>query len=122
MTNTNDKIFIKNIKTKAIIGIYDFEKKHPQKIIISLEMGTDIRKASKKDDIKYALDYDEISKFIDSFVQKSNYELIETLAENIVKQLFYKYELIQDIKLKLEKPKAISYTKQVGVKIFRVRD
>ncbi len=116
-----DTIFIENIPTQAIIGIHDFEKAAPQKLIIGVELGTDIRQAAETDDVQYALDYDAISRFIDEYVQGTQFELIETLAENLVAALFEKFAM-QTIKLRLQKPGAIAYTQQVGLIIYRERD
>lgn len=118
--NMSDIIFIENINTQAVIGIHDFEKAAPQKLVISIEMGTDIQKAAETDDVRYALDYAAISRFIDEYVRTSHYGLIETLAENLVTALFSHFTM-QSIKLRLQKPGAIAYTQMVGVTIFRER-
>lgn len=113
-----DTIFIENLKTQALIGIHAFERAAAQPLIISVELSTDIRQAAATDDVKYALDYDAISRFIDDFVQQSSYQLLEALAENLTAQLFAHFE-IQQIQLKIQKPGAIAYTQNVGVSICR---
>lgn len=115
-----DTIFIDNIPTQAVIGIHDFEKAASQKLIISVELGTDIRQAAETDDVQYALDYDAVSRFIDDYVQASNYELLEALAENLCTALFAEFNM-QSIGLSIQKPGAITYTRCVGVKIYRQR-
>lgn len=115
-----DIIFIENIPTQAVIGIHDFEKAAPQKLIVSVELGTDISRAAESDDVQYALDYDAISRFIDETVQASTVGLIETLAAHLVNELFVHFAM-QSIKLTIKKPGAIAYTQQVGVSIFRER-
>lgn len=116
-----DFIFINNIPTKAIIGVHSFEKAAAQKLIISVELGCDITQAAQTDDVQYALDYDAISRFIDETVQVSQFDLIETLAEHVVRELFANFSM-QSIKLTIQKPGAIAYTQQVGVTIFRERN
>lgn len=115
-----DTIFIENIPTQAVIGIHDFEKAAPQKLIISVELGADIRQAASTDDMQYALDYDAISRFIDAYVQDSSVELLEALAENLCQALFAAFAM-QAITLTIQKPGAITYTQRVGVKITRQR-
>lgn len=115
-----DTVFIENISTQAIIGIHDFEKAAPQKLIISVEMGTDIRQAARTDDVQYALNYDAISRFIDDYVRSTSFELIETLAEYLVSALFQNFAM-QTITLRLQKPGAIAYTQNVGLVITRER-
>lgn len=113
-----DKIFIENIKTAAIIGIHDAERVSPQPLVISVELGCDIRSAADNDEISNALDYAVISEFIDNYVRQTTFALIETLAERLVSDLFAHFS-VQTIKLRLEKPAAIALTQQVGVEIFR---
>lgn len=115
-----DLIFIDNLTTQAIIGIHDFEKAAPQKLIISVALGCDIRPAADTDDVKYALDYDAISRFIDNTVQASQFGLLETLAEHLIAELFSTFSM-QSIKLTVQKPGAIAYTQQVGLTIYRER-
>lgn len=115
-----DTIFIENLPTQAVIGIHDFEKAAPQKLILSVELGTDIGQAAQTDDVQYALDYDAISRFIDAYVQASSYELLETLAENLCAALFAEFAM-HSINLTIQKPGAITYTQRVGLKISRQR-
>ncbi len=115
-----DKIFIENIKTQAQIGTHSFEKAAPQPLVVSVELGTDIHRAAQEDDLQYALNYDAISRFIDTFVQASSCELIETLAESLCTALFQQFDM-QTIQLRIQKPGAIVYTQQVGLSIYRQR-
>ncbi len=115
-----DIIFIENLPTQAVIGICDFERVAPQKLLISVELGTDIRQAAETDDVQYALDYDAISRFIDETVQATHFGLLETLAEHLVAALFDHFTM-QSIKLSIQKPGAIAYTQHVGLTIYRQR-
>lgn len=116
-----DTIFIDDIPTQAVIGIHDFEKAAAQKLWISVEMGTDIRQAAATDDVAHALNYDEISRFIDDYVRKTQVELLETLAEQLAAELFKHFAMLS-IKLRIQKPGAIAYTQKVGLVIYRERD
>ncbi|PIE44930.1 MAG: dihydroneopterin aldolase [Gammaproteobacteria bacterium] len=116
----SDNVFIENIPTQAVIGVHTFEKAAAQKLLVSVEMATDIRQAAETDDIQYALDYDAISRFIDEFVRASRYALLEALAENLAAALFANFAM-QSITLRLQKPGAITYTQQVGLLIHRQR-
>lgn len=118
--NINDIIFIENIPTQAIIGINDFEKLAPQKLIVSVRLGTDITQAVQTGDIQHALNYDAISRFIDEKVQASQFELLESLADYLVQQLFANFTMTS-IELTIQKPGAISYSQQVGLTIYRER-
>lgn len=115
-----DSIFIHNLNCQAIIGIHDFERLKPQPLIISVDLFTDITKAAASEDINDALNYFAITQFIEDYVVNSSYQLIETLAENLVATLIKEYKL-KAVKLKLTKPSALKQTQQVGVEIYRER-
>ena len=76
-----DIIFIKELCVETVIGIYDWERKIKQMICIDLELGTNILKASNSDDVKDTLDYKSVAKTVKSFLEKSEFMLVETLAE-----------------------------------------
>lgn len=115
-----DTVFIHDIHTESIIGIFPEEKTAPQPLIISVELGTGFAKAASNDDIKYALDYDVISRRIDAFVRETRVELLETLAERLCNMLFDEFS-VQQITLTITKPNAIALTQSVGVKLQRTR-
>lgn len=113
-----DIVFIEDLKVDTVIGIYDWERQIKQTISIDLEMAHDIRPAAEEDLIDKCLDYKSVAKRIIAFVEESEFQLVETLAEKIA-------EIIQSefgvpwLKLKLSKPGAVRGSKNVGVLIER---
>ncbi|MEC9205749.1 MAG: dihydroneopterin aldolase [Pseudomonadota bacterium] len=116
-----DTIFIKELCVDTVIGIYDWERKIKQVICIDLELGTNIALASKSDDVQDTLDYKEIAKSVKSFVQKSEFKLVESLAEETIKLIFKKFDVTY-IKGRFSKPGAVTGSKEVGVIIERTKD
>ena len=74
-----DKIFLRDLKLKTRIGIFEWEKQIDQIININIEVGTDIKKAASTDDVSFSLDYKSLSIKVKEYVQKNNHQLIETL-------------------------------------------
>jgi 7,8-dihydroneopterin aldolase/epimerase/oxygenase len=101
-----DKIFLNDLKIDTIIGIYDWERETLQTLSFDLEMDWDIRKAASSDQIEDTLDYGAIAQTIVTFVEKSSYQLIETLAEDLC-ALLLKDFAVPKIKLTLSKPVAL---------------
>ena len=66
-----DKIVLTELKIETVIGIWEWEKRNPQTILIDLEKQTDIKKASETDSIEDALDYKAITKRIKNFTQNN---------------------------------------------------
>lgn len=113
-----DKIFLEQLEVPCIIGIFDWERKVKQKLLIDLEMPVDARKAAKKDSIDATLDYKGIAKRCIDFISKSKYFLIETLAEDLAQLLLKEFKLA-NIMVRVSKPGAIRGSKNVGIEIFR---
>ena len=97
---TMDIIFIQGLKVDTVIGIYDWERKIRQEIVLDIEMSADISTAASTDNINQALNYKDICKRISSFVSDSQFQLVETLAEKIC-QIIIKEFGVQWVKLKL---------------------
>ena len=116
-----DKIILTDLRIDAVIGIWDWEKRNSQTISINLEMQTDTKKASQSDSIEDALDYKAVSKRVKQFIQESQFNLIETLAENVAKIILEEFD-IQWLKLSVSKPFAIKGSKNIGVCIERTKD
>lgn len=118
MKNTMDIIFLRDLQIETIIGIYDWERKTKQVVILDLEMATDIRKAAKTDDIQYTVDYKAVSKRVIAFVEQSEFLLVETLAETIAGIILNEFN-VPWILLTLNKKGAIRGASDVGITIER---
>ena len=113
-----DIVFIRSLKIDTIIGIYDWERKIRQDVILDLEMSCDVRRAAATEKIEDALDYKAVTKRLIAFVQQSQFQLVETLAERcteIVRQEFG----VRWIRLSVNKIGAVSGARDVGVVIER---
>jgi 7,8-dihydroneopterin aldolase/epimerase/oxygenase len=113
-----DIVFIKELQIETVIGIYDWERKIRQMISLDIEMATDIKKAAKTDQIEDTLNYKAVAKRLISFVEESEYELVETLAEKICSIIMQEFA-VPWVKLTLNKPGAVSGSRSVGVTIER---
>ena len=66
-----DKVIIKNLLVRGIIGINDWEREKIQDILINVVMFGDLQKAGKTDDIEDCVNYRTVSKKI--FAHKAFY-------------------------------------------------
>lgn len=113
-----DKIFLRELAVETIIGFYDWERRIKQKIVIDLDVGTDVRAAAAHDDIERTLNYKAIAKRVLSFVGESQYKLIETLGEDLARTLIKEFNLSW-LRLVVHKPGAIRFSRDVGIEIER---
>ena len=84
----SNKIFVKDLDVEAVIGIFNWEREVKQLIRISYEVEVEISKAFDSDKIEDTFDYKKTSKRIINYVEKSSFQLIEALAEQVVKIIF----------------------------------
>ncbi len=113
-----DIVYIRELEIEAIIGIYDWERETKQTVSIDLEMGCDNTKAAASEDIADALDYKAVAKRLISFVEESEFLLVETLAEKIAAIVLEEFS-VPWLRLRLGKPGAVTGSKDVGVIIER---
>ena len=113
-----DIIFLRDLRIDTIIGIYDWERKVKQTISLDLEMGTDIRRSAETDAIEDTLNYKAVAKRLIAFVEESEFQLVETLAERIAGIVLEEFE-VPWLKLTVHKPGAVRGSKDVGVVIER---
>ncbi|MDJ0832841.1 MAG: dihydroneopterin aldolase [Gammaproteobacteria bacterium] len=113
-----DIVFIRDLQIETVIGVYDWERKIRQVISIDLDMATDIRKSAASDDIEDTLNYKAVAKRLITFVEDSQYQLVETLAEKICDIVLTEFA-VPWVRLTLHKPGAVSGSKSVGVMIER---
>ena len=115
---TMDIIYLKDLRIDTVIGIYDWERRTRQTIILDIEMGADIAQAAETDNIEDTLNYKAVAKRLISFVENSEYQLVETLAERIAEILLNEFN-IPWLRLSLNKQGAVRGVRDVGVIIER---
>lgn len=101
-----DQVFINGLTLEAVIGVYDWERIAPQRLILDLEMGWDIRPAAADDDLTRTLDYAQISLRIGEFADASRFELVETFADRLAALIMSEFQ-VPWLRLRLTKPGAV---------------
>jgi len=113
-----DKIFLSGLKIDTVIGIWEWERKIRQTVVIDLEMSADIAKAAATDRVEDTLNYKLVAKRVQSFVADSSFQLVETLAERVAGIVRDEFD-VQWVKVRVNKPGAIRGSRDVGVLIER---
>jgi dihydroneopterin aldolase len=115
-----DIVFIRDLQIETVIGIYDWERKVRQIISLDIDMASDIKKAASSDNIDDTLSYKTVAKRLIAFVEQSEFELVEALAEKICEIIIGEFD-VPWVRLTLNKPGAVRGSKSVGVMIERGR-
>ncbi len=115
-----DKIYIRDLALRCIIGIYPEERDKKQDVLINITMDTDFTRAAETDDIEATVDYKDIKQQVVSFVEKSSLNLIETMAERIA-EICLKEDRVQQVTVCVDKPSALRFSRSVAVEVTRSR-
>ncbi|WP_415883491.1 dihydroneopterin aldolase [Neptuniibacter sp. QD34_54] len=113
-----DLVYIRELEVETIIGIYDWEREIRQRINLDLDMGTDIRQAANTEDVDNTLNYKTVSDRLIEFIEQSEFQLVETMAEQIAEIVMTEFG-VKWLRLRLGKPGAVPQAKDVGVIIER---
>ena len=116
-----DIIFIEGLEIETIIGVYEHERDIKQKVVLDIEMTIPESDAASSDDLRHTVDYDAVSKLVTSYVKDTQYQLIESLAEQVASLVLGAFAT-DSLKLKLSKPGAVKNAKSVGLIIQRSVD
>ncbi len=113
-----DIVYIRGLQVAAVIGIYDWERRARQALSIDLEMGCDIAAAATSEDIDTTLNYKSVSQRLLRFVGDSEFQLVETLAQQLAELVMREFP-VAGLRLRLSKPGAVGEAADVGVLIER---
>ena len=113
-----DIVYIRDLKVATVIGIFDWERRIRQTVSLDMEMATDIRGAAASDQINDTLDYKAVGKRLISFIEASDFQLVETLAERVAEIVLKEFS-VPWLRLRVSKPGALRGSQDVGIIIER---
>src|SRR5688572_26261334 len=116
-----DRIFIRDLLVRGIVGIKPDERSNRQDILVNVTMWVDTRPAAASDEIADAVNYRTVSKAIIAHIEQSEPFLVERLAEDLVRLCFESDDRIEAVELTVEKPGALRFARSVGLTIYRKR-
>lgn len=116
-----DRIFLRGLAVDCVIGFIEWERRIRQTVVIDLELPVDCRAAAVRDRVEDTLDYNKVAKRVIAFVEASEFQLVETLAERIARLILDEFAL-EWVRVSVNKPGAIRGSRDVGIAIERTRD
>lgn len=104
MTATPSRQFqLRAIETQCSIGIHDFERAAPQRILVDIDVLLDPDQEPQADRIDEALNYDDIRVAVLSLATSRHFDLQETLARAIFDAVAA-MKTVQAVRVKTSKP------------------
>lgn len=113
-----DIIYLHDLKIDTVIGIWDWERRTTQKIVVDLDMALDVRKAAASDRIEDTVNYKAVAKRLIAFVGESQFALVETLTEKIAEIVLTEFG-VSWVRVRVNKKGAIRGAADVGVIVER---
>lgn len=115
-----DIVFLHGLRIDTVIGIWDWERRLRQTLILDIDMGADLSVPGRSDSIDDTIDYKAVTKRIFRLADESAFLLVEALAEAIADILLNEFH-IPWVRIKLNKQGAVRQVRDVGVIIERGR-
>ncbi len=116
-----DQVFINDLIARGIIGINDWEREKPQDILINITLYVDLRPAGQSDNLDDCIDYRTIARRAQNRAETAQFFTVEALAADLA-SICLEEARVNKVRVRVEKPGAVRFTRSVGVEIERSRD
>ena len=116
-----DQVFIKDLVARGIIGLNDWEREKPQEILINVVLFTDLHKAGNSDAVQDSVNYRTVAKKILAHAETARRQTVEALAADLAR-ICLEEPGGQQVRIRVEKPGAVRFSKSVGVEIERTQE
>lgn len=101
-----DNIRIRGLRVFAHHGVLPEETSKGQIFYVYADLYFDIRKAGMTDELKNTVNYGEVCHMITSYMQENTFQLIETVAENLAREVLLRFSPLQAVRIEICKPNA----------------
>ncbi|KTD40397.1 dihydroneopterin aldolase [Legionella parisiensis] len=109
---TLDTLIIKALNVSTKIGVYEWEQRINQQLLIDISIDTDF--SACQEDLTKTIDYEALCSSVTLYVESKSFQLIETVA-NEVADLIKKQFKVSQITVGISKPHAIKNTANIQV-------
>ena len=113
-----DKVFIKDLVARGIIGVNDWERENPQEMLINIIVFTDTRRAAQTNDLADCVDYSALVQKIQAHAEMAARFTVEALAGDLA-EICLGEKGVEKVIVCVEKPGAVRFAGSVGVEIER---
>ncbi len=115
-----DRIFIRNLELRTVIGVYERERAAKQALIFNLELRGDFSRAGRTDALEHSVNYREVEEKVIDFVENSSFHLLEALAEALA-ALCLSFPQVISVRITVDKPGAALRAGSIALEIERNR-
>ena len=116
-----DQVFINDLTARGIIGVNEWERDKPQDILINITLFVDLSPAGRSDNLEDCIDYRTIARNAQNRAETAQFFTVEALAADLARTCLEDRRVMK-VRIRVEKPGAVRFTRSVGVEIERSRD
>lgn len=116
--SNSDTIFIHGLQCECVIGVWEWEKKITQILVLDIDLATNVSKAAQSDKLEDTLDYKKIADRVIEYAQANPVDLIETLVDQLANVILTEFE-VPWVRIRLDKGGVVKHVKHVGIVIER---
>jgi len=113
-----DMVYLHGLKIECIIGVFEWERRIKQTVILDLDLAVDATRAARSDRIGDALDYKAVARRVTEYVTRSEFQLVETLAERVAGLVREEFK-VPWVRVRVNKKGAVRGAADAGVVIER---
>jgi len=106
-------IRINDLKVRALIGAYSWERTNKQELVINITIEYDAAKPCLSDKLKDALNYESVATRVIKTAQRSRYALLEKLVNRLLAGIMSDRR-VQAAYVRVDKPQALSQARSVS--------
>ncbi|WBY03623.1 dihydroneopterin aldolase [Ramlibacter tataouinensis] len=111
------RIFLRGLQVEAVIGVHEFEKDRPQRVLIDVDLYVSMASPAR-DSIEEVVDYDFVRDLVLERVARGPIALQETLCDDILRSVLAHPE-VEAARVSTRKPDVYPDCESVGVEVFR---
>ncbi|KND04741.1 dihydropteroate synthase [Spizellomyces punctatus DAOM BR117] len=115
-----DKIIVRKLNVRNIIGVDSWERSKRQPLNIDLTVHQDINSSGESDLLSHTISYGTVAKAVQAFSEKTSYRSVEALASGIARICVQECGA-ECVTVRVEKPRALLHAACAGVEITRSR-
>jgi dihydroneopterin aldolase len=114
-----DRIHLRDLRVRAIVGIHPWEREKPQELILNLTLYRDLDAAADSDAIGDTVHYGALAKAVAAHAQSAGHRLIETLARELARIALE--HGAERVVVRVDKPWAVENAAAASVELERSR-
>ena len=115
------RLFLRQHELRVDIGVHDFEKQAPQRLLVNVELYVPLAASTpQRDHLSEVVDYDFVRETIAQRVAQGHIELQETLADDLLRALLA-HPGVRAARVSTEKPDVYPDCAGVGVEVFGLK-